>query len=337
MSSEYQVFLNGEDVSSYIISRTKAPQLKPEWGQIPALKNMTLVARSDDYFFHPTHPVSLLHGVELDKINVTMLEFGNIVWRGNIVDTKANLAQYKTSLICETQLQKSLNQIARVDTDLMTAAEAAKRLLALYDIPFDPNSFGKADEILTSIGARIRMNPSILEWDGTLADLLQTISVAGIGRFFLTSDGSIGFDTYVLDTEPTTVTEITDQDLMQHPILNNESMNPIEGYAVKYLNGEETFGTNRKSFNFSGESAVIVVDNTTAIYIGETWLNLSHREYLRLDLHVRKEESLIVQLGNYIQLNSVIESINQPAEVIGIDNSDKRWIKFTVRIDKAVI
>ena len=141
----------------------------------------------------------------------------------------------------------------------------------------------------------------------------------------------------MLDTEPTTVIEITDQDLMQHPVLNNESMNPIEGYAVKYLNGEATFGTNRKSYNFSGESAVIVVDSTTAFWIGEQWLNLSNREYLRLDIHVRKSVSLIVELGNWIQLNSKIESINQPAEVIGIDNSDKRWIKFTVRIDKAVI
>lgn len=338
MASEYQVTLEGIDVTKWVHKLSTTPLLKPEWGQIPSLKNMSIVMRSDDFMFTPTHPVSILFGVELNDIQIIVREFGQIVWRGTIADTQMDLKTYRCTLVCETFLQKQLNQIARIDTDLLTPAEIARNLLALYDVPFDNVSFSKAIDILDDIPCRVRLNPSVLEWDGTLGDILQTLATAGMGRFYVTANGDIGMDSYRLDQSPTTVIEINDEDLLQWVNLKNENMNKIEGYDVQGVHQPYTFGTKskRKSFNYGAESSVVVQDETSGRYIGETWITLSSREYQRLDIFVRKNIALVVELGSWIQFNSKKIGLNQPAEIIGIDNSDERWVKFIGRIDKAV-
>jgi hypothetical protein len=112
-------------------------------------------------------------------------------------------------------------------------------------------------------------------------------------------------------------------------------MERLDGWSVEYLHGTDAEGTgNVKSMDFGQNSAVQMVDQSSALYCGSQWQELSHREYYRLRLFLDKSYSLIANMGNYLQLDSAHTGLNGFAEIIGVDDSDARWTAITVQLDK---
>ena len=243
---------------------------------------------------------------------------------------------YLTTVIADSFFQQQLNRVSRTDTTLVGPSEAIKTLLLLYDIEVDSTSFAIAASQLDDIPVRVKVSPSVLDWDGTMADLLQILVVAGVGRLYLTNNGRVGFDTFREDSSPTITLTVKDDDIQQWVKVTDESMDPIEGFDVTTTAGHITSGDveDRRQYDYGIDSPVRVVDAATAVYIGSTWETLSTRIYYRIELFLRKELSLIISLGNFIQLDSDKLALDKFAEVVGFDNGDARWVKITVLVDK---
>jgi len=337
-NTERQVFLNGIDITKFVIDLPTLPNAKPDWGQIPSLPFLNITVRSDGFEFHNTHPVSLLYQKRLDTLTLIVKQFDIVMWSGFLQDVHSDFKNKRATLIGEASIQQKLNLTGRIDTTLFTPAIVARNLLVLHNIPVDEASFSAADAILDDIPCRVQLNPSVLEWTGTVADILQLLASAGIGRFYLNQVGEIGFDTYIVDTSPLQALEIFDDRIRQWPKITDESMEVMEGFTVKYMHGEEkeVGGDNLATMDFGSESTIQVVTPAAAIYIGSQWVELSKRIYNRVEIAITKELGWLIMLGSFLRLNSVLLGIDRSMEVIGIDDGDPKWVKITGRIDKGI-
>lgn len=335
---ERVITLNGIDITKWVIDLPTLPNSKPDWGQIPSLPMLNIVVRSDDSFFHNTHPVSLIYQKRLDTLPLIVLQFGRVVWSGFLQDVISDFKNKRATLIGEASIQQKLNLTGRIDTTLFTPAKVARNLLVLHDIAVDEAAFSAADALLDDIPVRVQLNPSILEWTGTVADILQLLASAGVGRFYLNQAGEIGFDTYVVNSNPLQALEIFDDRIMQWPKITDESMEVMTGFSVKYMHGTESSSgeDNLATMDFGTESTVQVVTQSAAIYIGSQWVELSKRIYNRIEIAIIKELGWMILLGSFLRLNSVLLGIDRSLEVIGIDDGDARWVKITGRIDKGI-
>lgn len=333
------VRLNGIDITDWVISLPKTPLRKPDWGSIPSLKMLDIRVRSDDFAFHPYHPVSLLYGKRYDTIALTVEQYGQLQWSGYLNDVKHEGANKTTSLIGESKLQQALNVSGRLDSTTLTPSEAAQRLLILHEIPVDNASFARATDILNDVPCRVKVNPDVLEWQGTAGDILKMLASAGIGRFYLTSTGAIGFDTFIVDETPTISITITDDELMQWPTSQAKYMDKLVGYKVVYEFDEVSDTDLTKdiiSLDFGPTQAVTFTTQGSAVYCGTQWVALSRRDYVDIDFAIEKDFALIVKMGSFITLDSELLGLNRPVEVIGLDNSDPRFLIVNGRFDKAI-
>ncbi len=334
-----EVFLNGIDITRWVVSLPTLPNQKPDWGQIPSLPLLNITVRSDNFEFHTIHPASFMFQKRLDELSLVVKQQGLVVWSGFLQDAHSDFTRKQATLIGESSIQQQINRSARIDTDLATPARVARNLLVLHNVAVDEISFSVADRILDDIPVRVRVNPSVLEWTGTLGDLLQLLASAGIGRFYLNQQGAIGFDTYILDETPLQSFEINDDITRQWPKITDESMEAMNGFTVKYLHGtEREAGTNEiSSMDFGSESSVQIATRAAAAYIGSQWVALSERLYNRVEIAIQKNFNLVVKLGTFIRLNSFLMGLDRTMEVIGIDDGDPRWVKITGRIDKGIV
>ncbi len=333
------VKLNGIDITKWVIKLPTLPQLKPDWGKIPSLPELNITVRSDDNAFSLQHPVSFVYQKRLDKMPLVVSQFGAVVWTGFLKNVKTNLSKHQSVLVAESALDRKLNTSGRLDSDLLTPARAAQNLLILHGIDTDAISFGKAHAILDDIPCRVRVNPSVLEWQGTLGDLLQTIGVAGIGRYFMTPSGAIGFDSFALDLAPVISSTITDRNIMSPDVkIDDESMDTMGGYTVDYVHGRVSSEASEKlmTMDFTGTRSVSMETPASATYTGSQWVALSRVEYTRMKLAIKKELAWTLTLSSWITIDSTQMGINRSAEVIGIDDSDPRFAWITVRINKEV-
>lgn len=115
-------------------------------------------------------------------------------------------------------------------------------------------------------------------------------------------------------------------------------MEPMNGYSVNYAYGTASSTGNESisARDFTAEHAVTMYTEASATYTGTQWVALSNRIYNRIVISVRKSFGLFLTLQSFVRLNSSILSIDRTAEVIGIDDGDKRWTTLTLRIDKGV-
>ena len=333
-----KVFLAGNEITRWVLDLPTLPNQKPEWGQIPSLPQLSIAVRSDDRAFDVVHPASFLYQKRLDTLTMRVEQFDQVIWSGFLLNVNVDLKAKRTTLVGESILQQKINRSARIDSTFLTPAEAARRLLLLHNVPVDTTSFGKADSILDDIPCRVRVNPSILEWLGTLGDLLLLLASAGIGRFYLLGSGAIGFDSYRLDETPTIAATIDDDDIMQWPTISEDAMEPMNGFTVNHAFGGVSSAGNESisTRDFTAEHAVTMYDDASALYTGSQWVELSNRVYNRLDIAIRKTFGLFLTLQSFIRINSTALAIDRSAEIIGIDDGDKRWTKLTLRIDKGV-
>jgi len=334
-----QVLLNGTDITQWVISLPTLPNAKPDWGQIPSLPLLSIVVRSDCFEFHNTHPVSFIYQKRLDTLSLIVKQFDRVMWSGFLQDVTSDFKNKRATLIGEASIQQKLNLTGRIDTELFTPAIVARNLLVLHNIAVDEAAFSAADAILDDIPCRVQLNPSVLEWTGTVADILKLLASAGIGRFYLNQVGEIGFDTYVVNSDPLQALEIFDDRIMQWPKISDESMEVMTGYDVKYVHGTETQAGDDSisTMDFGAESTVQVVTSAAAAYIGSQWVELSKRIYNRVDIAILKELGWLIILGSFLRLNSTLLGIDRSMEVIGIDDGDPRWVKITGRIDKGIV
>lgn len=335
-----KIYFDDIDVTEWCLKIPDTPLLKTDWGTIPSLSNMNLLFRTDDKAFDLSHKASIFFGEKLTDFKVRITEFDADIWEGNLIDAKTNVAQHKINIIGESKLQNQLNLSARLDSNLVNPATAIKNILILHEVDIHYPSFSFAEQILDDIPTLVQVNPDVLESTANLGEILQLLANAAIGRFYLTENGAIGFDTFFVDTSPVITTTLDDLDFLQYPLVENESNDIIDGYSIKYAYDESTLnielGNNIKTLDFGIESLVSVMDLGTATYIGNQWIKLSARDYTRYTLYVPKELKLALDMDyRWITINSAVLGIeNKDAEIIGLDNSDSRWLKISCRIVK---
>lgn len=333
------IYLDGLDITDWVISLPQTPQLKPNWGEIPALRLLEIQVRSDDFAFHPYHAVSLLYGRRYDEMELRVEQFDQVQWKGRLQDARHDGKRKQTTLVGEADLQRQLNRSGRLDSSVVTPAEAAKNLLILHDISTDNASFARATDLLNDIPVSARVNPDVLEWQGTLGDILKMLCSAGIGRLYLTSDGTIGMDSYFLDASPTIALTLTDDDLRQWPKTTDQNMEPLRGYRITW-EFDETTSTDITddilSLDFGPTQPVTLTTLAGAVYVGDTWQALSKRDYTDFTIALDKSFALVLELGSFITLDSDKLGLDRTLEIIGTDNSDPRWFQITARLDKGV-
>jgi hypothetical protein len=333
------VTLDGIDITDWVISLPQTPQLKPDWGEIPSLRLLEIQVRSDDFAFHPYHAVSLLNGRRYDEMELVVKQYDQVQWKGDLIDARHDGQRKQTTLVGESSLQRQLNRSGRLDSDVLTPSEAVKNLLILHNISVDNASFAAATNLLNDTPVNCRVNPDVLEWQGTLGDLLKMLCSAGIGRLFLTPDGAIGMDSYALDLSPTISVSLDDDDIRQWPKTNDQNMEPLVGYRVTYEFGEtESTDVDNDilSLDFGPTQPVTLTTEAGAIYVGDTWQGLSKRDYTDFVIPLDKSYALVLELGSFITLDSTKLGIDRTLEIVGTDNSDPRWFAITARLDKGV-
>lgn len=334
-----EVFFGGIDITEYVIDLPTLPLMKSEWGAIPSFQQLSIVVGSANKEFHPTHPVSFLTGIDTYGVSVVVRQFGTTQWSGTLIDYDADLSGYKTTLVAASDLQQQLNTSGRLDSDEVTPSEAIRNLLTLHSIDTDSASFTAANDILNDIPCRVRVNPDLLEWQGTLADLISPLLAAGICRLWQTETGAIGCDSFRIDPNPTLGATITDDDLEKFPDIIDEGFNPLQGYSVKFLYGttqSSDITEDIKSLDFSGEQIVTATTQATADYTGSQWVALSTRQYLRMELCVSRDLASIIAVGHHVTIDSDSLGFSGFGEVLGVDHSDPKWSRITVRIDKGL-
>jgi hypothetical protein len=333
-----EVYLAGNEITNWVTLLPETPQLMPEWGEIPSLPRLNIQVRSDDFAFHPTHPVSLLYQKKLADMTLQVKRWNNVVWSGVLEDFTADYNRKSTTLIGQSLLSQAFNRSARIDTDDLLPSQAIANILTLHGIEYDNESFARADAILDDIPLRIRVRPDVLDWQGTLGELLKLICVAGLGRLYLTRNGAIGFDSFSPVTTTVQSFSIDDNDIMEQPVVENDEADIFDGYSIKWLHSdspeESGSGTNIQSLDFSESSAVHVTTQAGAIYIGTQWIELSKESYYRLVINLKKDFALIAKIGAVIGIESDYLQISGIGEIIGIDDGDNRFTKYIIRVRK---
>jgi hypothetical protein len=333
------IYLDGYDITKWVIKLPKTPQLKPDWGEIPSLKQLEIQVRSDDFAFHPYHQVSFLYGRRYDEMELRVEQYGQVQWKGDLLDARHDGQRKQTTLVGESVLQRQLNTSGRLDSNLLTPSEAAQNILILHNVSTHAASFAAATNLLNDTPCRVSVNPDVLEWQGTLGDILKLLMSAGIGRLYLTPSGTIGMDSYALDSSPTIALTLSDDDIRQWPKTNDQNMEPLAGYRIKYEYDEEVSTDVTEdilSLDFGPTAPVTMATQNSAIYCGDTWQALSQRDYTDFVLPLAKSFALVLELGSFVTLTSTKLGIDRTLEVIGTDNSDPRWFAITARLDKGV-
>lgn len=332
------IYLGGNEITRFVTAIPASPTVVSAWGALPDLPPLEIQCRNDNFAFTKAHPVSLLYGRRLATQSVEVKRAGLTLWKGFLTDAKTDAGRRAATLLADSPSAQKINAAARVDTTTTSPADAASRLLKLHNVPIDEASFARAAAILDDIPVEIKVAPSVFDWAGTLGDLLQLIATAGLLRFYLTPSGAIGCDSWAGDDSPTSSLTLTDADLMAMPGTESEESDPFEGYSVQYLYGTEVDGEGERlqSLDFSANSAVQVTTAAGAAYIGSQWVALSRRVYTRVTAPIRKELGPIVRLGSYVTLDSDRLAISRTAEVVGIDDGDKKHTVLTLKIDEGV-
>jgi hypothetical protein len=333
------VTLAGIDITKWITQLSKTPRSKSDWGAIPTLAPLNITVSSSNKEFDIIHPASFLFGKRIDKLPLIITQFGQVQWSGFLDSASSDLSSKRTTLTGESILQQKIHRSARLDTNNpITPALAVQNLLTIQNVPTDPTTFALADDILNDTPCLVQVHPKILTWEGTLADLLTSLCAAGIGRLYLTQNGAIGFDSFATTSTPPISLTITDSDLMDWPTIHTTYADPVSGYTIVYLNGTATSGSQTsdklKRLDFGINSAVQFKDLGSAVYCGDTWQKLSRRNYIDVDIFINHAAASILELGNFIQLNSVELGITQPGEIVGIDSSDARYARLSLLLDQ---
>jgi hypothetical protein len=303
------------------------------------LATLSITALSDPPVLVPFHPISVLYRKRPDSIECRVERDNQVVWLGALTDAQADLETKVVTLIADSILAQKIRNNGRIDSSEQTPAKAIEQILALHDIPIDAASFAYADSLLDDIPVRVRVEPSLTEWTGSLADILNLLVLAGVGRMYLTRNGTIGFDTWIEPTAPVTSVEITDNDLRGWPTVEVETAEPLDGYSLEWEFGTDSLnvgvGNNIRQMDFGGNSAVIMPTQAAAIYVGEQWIALSRRHYVRVGLRINPDLAIILKLGNYVLLQSeALGMLNQSGEIVGIDDADPRYTVLTVQVDQ---
>lgn len=331
-----RVEIAGHDITNWVLTLPRTPATKPAWGEIVENNQLSITCRSDDGFMVPLNEVSLFYNKRIDEMTLKVFENDILKWSGSVVDVRADLASKRVTVQGDSYLSKRITSNALANTDPQNPAEAVRLLLAQADIDADPDSLSAAASVLEDVPMRLRITLDHLQWAGSLGDILRAICAASIGRMYLTERGTIGYDTWSPVGNPTITFDVTDDLLLRWPVLEDENMDPQDGWKVDFLHGvDEQPGTNIKQLDFTANSPVQLTTQTGAFYCGSQWVALSLRKYLRVTIHLDRNYILYLHLGRYLSVNSTRMGLFDTfGEVIGIDDGDERWVAVTLQIDK---
>jgi hypothetical protein len=209
-------------------------------------------------------------------------------------------------------------------------------MLAVYGIATDRASFSMAADRLTRIPVRCRILPSVLTWAGTMGDILQLLASAGVCRFYVLPDGSVGCDaweppeTYVLP-----VATIRDRHIMQPLEISHEEAQPVTGYAIQYVGGTDATSdrSDLLALDFGTNSVVQVFDTSATTYIGTTWREYHARRRTVTRMAVRRDFGIAVMSDRWLRVASDVLGLDFFGEVVGWDDTDKRWVTLTLHTD----
>jgi len=339
-SLDRQLFLAGEEITDLTESVSVGTVSYPEWGSMPVSSPASFRVASNGLDFRPWNPVSLVYGLKNRDIALELLQGGNVRWTGTLEDLTTDPGAYRASLRGETRLTRAINRNGRVDTDELTPAEAAERLLNLQGVATDSASFARAAAILQALPVRVRVRPDVVNWQGTTGDILQLLCNAGLLRMGIGPDGAVRCQAWQDDTEPPGIASITDDLIQSWPQTEAIQFQPLDGYSITNLYFVDSFNAeadNVLSFDFGPNSAVQMVDAIASTYCGSQWIALHSKEWIRVRVHVDRAFGLSIINDDWIQLDSASLGVDAPMQVDGYDDSDARWITIIGRMDKNAI
>lgn len=333
------VEIDGIDVSDDVISAPISLVVKPDWGEIPTSPDLTLTLQNLNNQYSPHNLTSLFPGNKLSDVPLKVFRGGIIRWDGFIDDINIDLTRKYAIIKGETLLQNALNKSSKTFFGANTPSQLAINVLQQHNIQIDTESFQIAEDILNDIPVQAEISPDVFDWQGTLGDILQMIAVAGIARFFYTTDGKIGMDTFnLLDNRPSVFT-LTDNDLEQQPSVTTEIRDSLRGYKVqyKYDTVEELitgvpFNNPLQTIDMGANQAVTLIDLGSAVYLGERWIEVSETPYYRIVLNLDHEIASNLTLNQQFIINSDTLGFTKKAEIIGIDLSNPKYGILTVRV-----
>lgn len=333
-----KVMFGGIDITDRVLSAPISPIMKPDWGQIPDLPNLTMEVRNDTHFFSGFDSGSPIYNVQLSTIIVTVERGFLPRYEGTVKSIDIDIKGKKATIVVENSLQRMINKNSKAYFDNLTAPELMIKLFILHQINYDIASFSKAIDILNDIPVNCNLNPSALDWIGNLADLLQLLSNAGMGRLYTNYNGTIGFETWIKNYSPPIALTLTDDDLMEWPTVDNVVRDRVGGYSIEYLFGtiqnkvpQIDNRTNIQSMDFGVNSAVGLVDAGGATYIGEKLIEISTFDYYQFCLFINHQKLFAIQMDSGIRLTSQKLGIDRTFVVEGMDWSDPKYAKLYVR------
>jgi hypothetical protein len=312
--------------------------MKPDWGQIPDLPDLTMGVRNDDNFFSGFRPDSPIYNIQLSTITVTVERGFLPRYKGTVKSLDIDIKGKKASIVVENPLARMINKNSKAYFENFTAPELISKLFILHQIDYDVQSFARATDILNDIPVNCILNPSALDWTGNLADLLQLLSNAGMGRLYTNYNGTIGFETWIKNYSPPVALTLTDDDLMEWPEVDNVIRDRVGGYSIEHLYGtienkvtQIDNRTNIQSMDFGVNSAVGLTDAGGATYIGEKLIEISTYDYYQFCLFINHQKLFAVTMSSGVRLISTKLGIDRTFVVEGMDWSDPKYAKLWVR------
>lgn len=326
------------DVTERVLTIPSAPVEYSWWGEIPVSPSINLQVRSDDLLFHPHHPASLFYDREMENVAVVVAQAGFSRWEGIIGNAAIQPGGRVVQLTCESEFQRRSVRMGQVDSETLTPARAALRMLKLWDIPVDEGSFSTADSILDDIPVKVILAPDSLNTEGSLADILQNLAAAGLLRFRVNQRGEVECNSWTpFPSDPPIAADITDSDLMEHPTLDTIALDPLDGWVIQWMHGEDKDTRQGKrilALDFGPQQNVRMQSAEAAIYVGSQWRELHRQRLGRIRIAVDRELGLGLQGERWISLSSsVLGLTNAPVELVGWDDTDKRWMALMGHID----
>lgn len=350
------VLIDGYNIDNHVTAIQSSLAEKPQWGQMQISRQISVQCENSTRLFSPTNQFSILRQKVYSDYTVTIRDKASDrdLWTGVLSNVTTADGGETATLVCDPILQTIINSPGYFSLPENSPAELARQMLMLLNIPVDDYSFGNAHYTLTQYGVRVRMAPSLIEWSGTLADVLQMIASASCGRFYYTTRGKVGFDVFDRDlySRQTAITKhhaefnnysypppgykITDEDITSSPQIDVEASTRQTGYRVTYMHGFVSFneGTGAvTSFDFGPASPIQMLDAVSATFCGEQWLAMSRRQFMVTTFTIVSPRAAYIQLGDWLRIESARFGISDRGEVVGIDNLDSLDSRITIRSD----
>ena len=123
---------------------------------------------------------------------------------------------------------------------------------------------------------------------------------------------------------------------MQAPTISNLDYNPLNSYRIKYYGGQVFYEDNTqdnknylKSMDYSEKSPIRIHGKQSAVYLGESYLDLSKKKGQIVEIDISKELGFILKPSSVIAVTyKPLSWIEKKIDILAIENSHSLYTKI---------